>query len=305
MFGRRLLGAAVAGTAAVAAAMAQQHMANAQPREGTTAATTIATRTATTTATRTTDAQTRPTTAAAGKVYLVGAGPGAADLLTLRGRDVIARADVVVHDALIGDDILKHCRADAEVIRKGKRGQDPKSATQEEINELLVAKCQAGLTVARVKGGDPLIFGRAADEMRALHKAGCAWELVPGVSSVFAGPAAAHVLLTHKRWSSAVAIATGHDPDSLDMGALARMDTVVFIMAGATLPVIVEKLQACGRTGATPVAVIKHATLPNQRIWTGTLDTIVDAVAGERLSPSVVVIGDVAQFAANHGLNLL
>lgn len=236
-----------------------------------------------------------------GKVYLIGAGPGDPGLITVKGRESIEAADVVVYDFLAAPALLSFANTKAELIYVGKKGGDH-TLSQEGINSLLVEKASQGLTVARLKGGDPFIFGRGGEEAEVLIDAGIPFEIVPGVTSAIAAPAYAGIPLTHRKYTSTVAFVTGHeDPDkdssSIDWDTLATgIGTLVFLMGVKNLPRIVEKLIAHGRTADTPVALVRWGTTLNQKTVTGTLETIVDEVrkAGLR-SPAVIVVGDVVR----------
>ena len=234
-----------------------------------------------------------------GKVYLVGAGPGDPGLLTLRGKACLEEADVVVYDALANPALLGHARPDAERIFAGKRAGAP-GLPQEEINRLLVERCRAGQVVARLKGGDPFIFGRGGEEAEALAAAGCPFEVVPGVSSAVAVPAYAGIPLTHRDLTSTVAFVTGHeDPTREESGlsweALAGgIGTLVFLMGVGTLPTIARRLIAHGRPPGTPVAVIRWGTTPRQQTVVGTLADIASKVEAAGLSPpAITVVGEV------------
>ena len=238
-----------------------------------------------------------------GKVYLVGAGPGDPGLVTVRGRDVLGRADVVVYDRLVHPALLDLVPARAERVFVGKSdgrtGFTGNSASQEQINELLVSLGRASRRVVRLKGGDPFVFGRGAEECEALAAAGVAFEVVPGITSAVAVPAAANIPLTHRRWSSGFAVVAGHECDGgsdLDWDALARIPTLVVLMGLRTLADVVSHLLGAGRDPATPAAVIANGTLPTHRVVVGTLATIGDLVHAEALkSPATLVVGDVVR----------
>ena len=233
-------------------------------------------------------------------VYLVGAGPGDPGLLTARALELIAGADVIVHDRLIPHGALDGARADALLVYAGKEGGGP-SIPQEEIEALLVEHGAAGGAVVRLKGGDPFVFGRGGEEAEALRAAGIAFEVVPGVTAGVAAAAYAGIPVTHRDAASAVAFVTGHeDPtkpkSALDWDALAVFPgTIVVYMGVRQLAAISERLRAGGRAGAEPAAVIERGTLPAQRVVTGTLGTIasVAASAGVR-APAIAVFGQVA-----------
>jgi len=229
-------------------------------------------------------------------VYLVGAGPGDPGLMTQRALELIRRAEVIVHDRLIPAEALRHARPDALLIDVGKEGGG-RSASQEEINRLLLEHGSAGRTVVRLKGGDPFVFGRGGEEVEALAAARVAVEVVPGVTAGVAAPAAAGIPVTHRAASSAVAFVTGHeDPEkpgsALDWGALAAFPgTLVVYMGVRRLEAIAERLIAGGRDPEQPAAVIERGTLPDQRVLTGTLGTVSSLRAR---APAVAVFGEVA-----------
>jgi uroporphyrinogen III methyltransferase/synthase len=234
-----------------------------------------------------------------GIVYLVGAGPGDPGLLTLRGRDCLAIAEVVVYDYLANPELLAHAPATAERIYVGKSaGQH--TLTQEQINALLVEHGLAGQCVVRLKGGDPFVFGRGGEEALALQAVGVPVEVVPGVTSGIAAPAYAGIPVTHRTLTSLVTFATGHeDPEkdepAIDWAALARGGgTLVFYMGVGNLPGIVARLTQHGRCPETPVALIGQGTLPTQRVVEGTLATIVARVEEARMKPpAIILVGEV------------
>lgn len=234
-----------------------------------------------------------------GTVFLVGAGPGDPDLITVKGVECIKRADVVVYDYLASPALLTYAATDAEMIYVGKKGGDH-TLPQEGINALIIEKAKAGKIVARLKGGDPFIFGRGGEEAEELVAAGIPFEIVPGVTAAIGASAFAGVPLTHRDYTSNVAFITGHeDPtkptSSIDWRALATgIGTLVFFMGVKNLPSIVNNLITHGRQAQTPVAVIRWGTTPRQRTVTATLATIVDTVreAGIK-APAIIVVGDV------------
>ncbi len=232
-------------------------------------------------------------------VHLVGAGPGDPGLMTARALELIARADVIVYDRLIPESALSAARADAELIYVGKEGGGP-SASQAEIERLLVEHGRAGRTVVRLKGGDPFVFGRGGEEAEALREAGVEFEVVPGVTAGVAAPAYAGIPVTHRDLASSVAFVTGHEdptkPESaLDWNALAAFPgTLVVYMGIRQLGAITERLIAGGRDPAEAAAVIERGTLRDQRVFNGTLATI--AQAGAR-APAIAVLGPVAALA--------
>ena len=243
-----------------------------------------------------------------GRVYLVGAGPGDPGLLTARALELIAAADVVLYDRLIGTAALDGARADAELVFVGKEGGG-ESVPQDLTEGLMVARAQEGRTVVRLKGGDPFVFGRGGEEALALRAAGIAYEVVPGVTAGLAAPAYAGIPVTHRGLASAVALVTGHaraddSPDAsaqdgLDWPALAAFPgTLVFYMAVRRLPDIAASLMAAGRPSSEPAAVVEGGTLPGQRTVTGTLETIAEAAAREGIrAPAITVVGAVAALA--------
>ena len=233
-----------------------------------------------------------------GVVYLVGAGSGDPGLLTLRGRECLRRADVVLYDGLVNPLLLRHTSASAiRTCRVGDGGQ--RWLDQEEINRQLVDLAKSGKTVVRLKGGDPFVFGRGSEEAAALAAAGISFEVVPGVTAAIAAGEYAGISLTHRDHASAVAFITGHeDPakseSSLDYSVLAQFPgTLVFYMGLHRLPQIAESLQSSGKPAETPVAVISHATWPNQVTVTGTLATIANNAAQAKLRPpSLIIVGE-------------
>jgi len=234
---------------------------------------------------------------AAGKVYLVGAGPGDPGLLTLKGKQILERADCVVHDFLVNRDLLRLARADAEQISVGRRGESNR-LWQNEINELLVARARAGKLVCRLKGGDPFVFGRGGEEAQALASAGIAYEVVPGVSAGHAVPAYAGIPVTHRDLTSTVTFIAGHEDPGKESSRLdwahlgACPGTLVFFMAVRNLPRITRALIDHGRSPATPAAVIQWGSLPYQRVVEGTLADIAGKASAIR-TPAITVIGEV------------
>jgi uroporphyrinogen III methyltransferase/synthase len=233
-------------------------------------------------------------------VYLVGAGPGDPGLLTARALELIARADVIVYDRLIPATALDGARGDAELLYAGKEGGGP-SASQEEIEALLVEHGGAGREVVRLKGGDPFVFGRGGEEAERLRAAGIPFEVVPGITAGVAAPAYAGIPVTHRDAASAVAFVTGHeDPakpeTALDWAALARFPgTLVVYMGVRRLEAIAAELMAGGRPGTEPAAVIQRGALPDQRVVTGTLETIAAAAAAAEVkAPAISLFGPVA-----------
>ena len=235
-----------------------------------------------------------------GVVYLVGAGPGDPGLMTARSLELIASADSILHDRLIGAAALTGARDDAELRYVGKEPGDA-SVPQERIHEELVERAQRGLSVVRLKGGDPFVFGRGGEEAEALHAAGVPFEVVPGVTSGVAAPAYAGIPVTHRDDASAVAFVTGHeDPTkeeiALDWKALAGFPgTLVLYMGVKNLPEIAGRLVDAGRDPGEPAAAIERGTLPGQRHVVASLSTLAAAVAEAQLKPpSILLFGPVA-----------
>jgi uroporphyrinogen III methyltransferase/synthase len=233
------------------------------------------------------------------KVYLVGAGPGDPGLITVKGRECIQTADVIIYDYLASPTLLKHAPPESEMIYVGKKGGDH-TLSQDEINALIVEKAKAGLTVCRLKGGDPFIFGRGGEEAEILVGKGIAFEVVPGVTSAIAAAAYAGIPLTHRKLTATLAFVTGHeDPhkeeSSIDWESLAGgIGTLVFFMGVKNLPDITQKLIANGKSPDTPVALIRWGTTPGQKTVTGNLDNINARVKEAGLkAPAIIVVGDV------------
>ena len=234
-----------------------------------------------------------------GKVYLVGAGPGDPGLITVKGRECIRMAQVIIYDYLAPPALLNDAAPGAECIYVGKKGGDH-TLSQDGINALICEKVQEGKIVTRLKGGDPFIFGRGGEEAEVLVEKKIPFEIVPGVTSAIAAPAYAGIPLTHREYNATVAFVTGHeDPTKeeslIDWSALARgIGTVVFLMGIKNLPKIVDQLVSNGRPANTPAAVIRWGTRPIQTSVTGTLATIVDRVTQARIkAPAIIVVGDV------------
>ncbi|HWA28634.1 MAG TPA: uroporphyrinogen-III C-methyltransferase [Lacunisphaera sp.] len=240
-------------------------------------------------------------TAAKGFVWLLGAGPGAADLITLRGLKVLQVAEAVVFDELANDELLKHCPPGCELHAVGKRA-GRHNATQGEINALLVSLARTGKRIVRLKGGDPLVFGRAGEEIEALRAAGIPFEIVPGVTAATASAAVAGLPLTHRDFSSAVVFVTGHqcaaNTGGLDWAALAKLKaTLCFYMGVRRLPEITHNLSYHGMAGDMPLALISEATLPTQRIVITTLGEAQKIPSDQIRQPALVVIGEVVRLS--------
>jgi uroporphyrinogen III methyltransferase/synthase len=235
-----------------------------------------------------------------GKVWLVGAGPGDPGLITVRGLEVLSRAEVVLHDALAHPALLD-AAPQAEIVDVGKR-YGVESPSQEEITRRTIELARRGKRVVRLKGGDPFLFARGAEEASALAAAGIPFEIVPGVSSPVAASAYAGISLTHRELSSSVTFITGSDrsgkewsPEAWSRLALAT-DTICVLMGMRRIEEITRALVAGGRSPTTPVAVVQWAAHPRQRVVTATLDTIVDAVKREGVAnPAIILVGDVVR----------
>jgi len=235
-----------------------------------------------------------------GIVYLVGAGPGDLGLVTLKARQVIGAADVIVYDRLVPEAALSWAKPDAELVYVGKL-PDRHTMKQEEINRLLVERGREGKTVCRLKGGDPFVFGRGGEEALELAKAGVRFEVVPGVTSAISGPAYAGIPVTHRGKATSVAFVTGHEDPTKDESAIdwARLatgvDTLVFLMGVGNLPLIARELLEHGRPPDTPVALIERATTPSQRTVTGPLQDIASLAKDQGVkAPALIVVGEVA-----------
>jgi uroporphyrin-III C-methyltransferase len=234
----------------------------------------------------------------AGTVYLVGAGPGRADLITVRGLRLLQHCDAVLHDALISAELLAEATPQAEVLSVGKRGYCIGSTRQETINEALVRLAREGKSVCRLKCGDPCVFGRGGEEAEVLAEAGVPFEFVPGVTSAIGACAAVGIPLTHRDVGQSVTLVTGHhDPDSpdctLDWPALARLPGLVFYMATRHIARIAAKLCDNGLSVNTPLAIIESGTLDEERVRVFTVgETLPDDVR----SPAIVVFGQCVNY---------
>ncbi|WP_342380687.1 uroporphyrinogen-III C-methyltransferase [Myxococcus stipitatus] len=234
-----------------------------------------------------------------GRVYLVGAGPGDPELLTLRAARLLREAHTVVHDRLIHPGVLEHARPHARLIYVGKEGGG-ESVRQEDINALLIAQARLGRTVVRLKGGDPFVFGRGAEEALALEAARIPYEVVPGLSAGIAAPAAAAIPVTHRDLSGEVTFATGFRVNGTpDWPFLARAQTLVMFMAGQRLEETTAALVAAGRAASTPAALVEAGTWEHQRVVEGTLSDVAVKAREEGLgSPSLLVVGEVVALRA-------
>jgi uroporphyrinogen III methyltransferase/synthase len=238
-----------------------------------------------------------------GKVYLVGAGPGDPELLTLKGRRVLRAADAIVYDSLVNPDLLAEARPGCERVHVGKRCGHS-CIEQADIEALLVSRARAGKTVVRLKGGDPFIFGRGGEEAEALERAGIPFEVVPGVTAALGAAAYAGIPLTHRAHSSAVVFLTGHEDPAKASAAVrwedyARLKATLCIYMGVRhLDAIVARLIAGGMPAETPAAIIESATTGRHRRFSATVGALPEcARRGGVGSPAVVIIGEVAAFA--------
>jgi uroporphyrinogen III methyltransferase/synthase len=236
-----------------------------------------------------------------GKVYLVGAGPGDPGLITLKGFRLLQMADVVIYDRLVHPEILSEIPAAAEKFYVGKKC-DHHTVPQDEINGLMVEKAREGKIIVRLKGGDPFVFGRGAEEILYLVEEGIEWEVVPGVTSATAVPAYAGIPITHREFSSMASIITGHETFSKDRTQL-RYDliapndsTLVILMGMTNLKTIVDELILHGRPASTPTCIITWGTYPEQKVTSGTLGDIVEKKEEAGLKPpGIIVIGEVVR----------
>ncbi len=233
-----------------------------------------------------------------GKVYFVGAGPGDPGLLTVRGRECLARAEVIIYDRLLAPMLVEQFRPEAEAICAGGKSREH-TMTQEEVMELLVGRARQGKMVVRLKGGDPFVFGGGAEEVETVAAAGIPFEIVPGVTAAIAVPAYAGIPVTHKGLSESVAIVIGHDASTKGSAVnwsklTTAADTLVFLMVVENLPQIVETLTDNGLRPDTLAAIIAQGTSPQQVTITGTIDTIAEQARKAGVSPpAVLVVGKV------------
>jgi uroporphyrin-III C-methyltransferase len=238
----------------------------------------------------------RATAAPRGRVFLVGAGPGDPELLTVRAYRLLASAKVVAHDELVGEAILSIAPADAELVPVGRRrGTCPEAPA---IHPAVLERALAGLDVVRLKGGDPLIFGRGGEEAEQLAKAGIPFEIVPGITAALGAAATAGIPLTHREAASSVTFVTAHKKhdDAADdlLARVPRSGTVVLYMGLASLGTLARALVSSGRSPETPVAVVSHATLPTERTVIAPLRSVAEAVTEANLAaPALVVVGEV------------
>ena len=232
---------------------------------------------------------------AAGKVYLVGAGPGDPELITWKGRLALARADALLYDHLANPALLALAPAAAERIYVGKK-KAVHTCTQDEICRMLVERARRGLTVVRLKGGDPYIFGRGCEEAEALADAGVPFEVIPGVTAPLGMAAYAGVPLTHRAHTSVVTFVTGHEAEHIDWSSVGRAETLVIFMGLTAFRQIAERLMACGRSPDTPAIAVRWATRADQQSVTGTLGTLVDQIERHQIRPpATIIVGEVVR----------
>lgn len=237
-----------------------------------------------------------------GTVYLVGAGPGDPGLITVRGQELLRRADVVLHDRLVLASLLLEASPHARVLDVGKDAVGH-SARQADINHAIIAEARAGHVVVRLKGGDPYVFGRGWEELEACRAAGISCEVVPGLSSALAAPAAAGIPVTCRGVASSVAVSAAPMLGDDELRALSHVDTRVFLMGVATMPSLAARMVANGHDPRTPCAVVERATMPGQRTVHATLATLAAEVKAAKLrAPAVLVVGPTAHYGyAAHG----
>ncbi len=236
-----------------------------------------------------------------GEVYLIGAGPGDPDLLTLRAVQLLQQADVILYDRLVSDAVLDRARRDAERIFVGKEAGGDHHKTQQRIHDLLVSYAKRGKRVARLKGGDPFIFGRGGEEIEVLTEHGIPYVVVPGITAALGAAASAGIPLTHRRLAQSVTFAAGHalDDETLDWRSLAQPHhTVVFYMGVAQLPRIVSRLLDAGASPALPAALVERGSLAEQRVVRGSIATIARIAQEEKIEPpALLIVGEVASLA--------
>ena len=234
-------------------------------------------------------------------VYLIGAGPGDPDLITVAGLKALQQCSAVVHDALVSDEMLALAPPDALRIAMGKRGHGHKT-DQADITTMLIELARAGHTVARLKGGDPFVFGRGGEEIEALAHAGVPFKVIPGISSALAAPAALNIPVTHRDLAASFAVVTAQRAEGAVLPhwpSLVQIDTLVILMGASRIAEMADALIQAGRAADTPVAAIQSATLPEQRHVIGTLGSIVDEVQLAQLgAPMVIIVGEVVRMHA-------
>lgn len=232
-----------------------------------------------------------------GKVYIAGAGCGDEKLITVKLKEIISKAECIVYDRLVNENILRYAQPNAQLIYMGK-GNTEGGELQKRINEKIVEKGKEGLLVLRLKGGDPFVFGRGGEEIESLVEAGIEFEVIPGITSAIAVPAYAGIPVTHRGINTSFHVFTGHvkiDGNDLDFETIAKLQgTLVFLMGLSNLEKIIENLIKYGKNKKTPVAIIKEGTTTNQKVYTGTMETIAEIVRKEGVkSPVIILIGEV------------
>src|SRR3984893_11021110 len=228
-------------------------------------------------------------------VYLVGAGPGDPDLITCKGRSVLENADVVLYDHLANEALLRVAPANAELIYVGKK-KAAHAFTQEEICQMMIERARHGLSVVRLKGGDPFIFGRGGEEAEALADAGIPFEVVPGVTAPLGIAAYTGVPLTHRDHTSVVTFVTGHDVAQIDWDKVGHAETLVVFMGLTTFGQIASEIMARGRSPDTPAVAVRWGTRPDQKTVTGTLSTLPRLIEQSGLKPpATIIVGDVVR----------
>lgn len=243
-------------------------------------------------------------------VYLVGAGPGAPELITLEGLEYVRKADVIIYDHLVSKEILRLAKSGAEKIpcaKFGKRHKNGFTVEQDKINQLLVKKAKEGKVVVRLKNGDPFIFGRGGQEAESLAQAGIPFKVIPGVTAATAAAASAGIPLTDRRYASVLSLITGHEDSSkkisaIDWKNISAKGTLVFYMGVENLLLIVQKLIQFGRAPDTPVAIIERATLPKEKIVFGNLKNIIRKAKEKNIKPpAIIIVGEVVKLSQKIG----
>jgi uroporphyrinogen III methyltransferase/synthase len=229
----------------------------------------------------------------AGRVFLIGAGPGDPELITVKGRGILERAECVLYDNLAPHELLDLAPASAERIYVGKKKSDH-ACSQEEICAIMIDRARQGRMVVRLKGGDPFIFGRGGEELDALFEAGVPFEVVPGVNAALGIAAYSGVPLTHREHTSAVTFVTGHNPDQIDWGRVGASETVVIFMGLTTFGEIARRMIAHGRSASTPAMAVRWGTRPEQETITGALENLAERIAAKGMKPpATIIIGEV------------
>jgi uroporphyrin-III C-methyltransferase len=242
-----------------------------------------------------------------GKVYLVGAGPGDPELITVKGKRCLRSADVILYDELINAGLLDDIAVNAELIYVGKKA-GAHCIDQRQIESLMILKARQGMTIVRLKGGDPFVFGRGGEEAEALNTAGIQFEVIPGVSSAIAAPASVGIPVTHRCYSSSIAIVTGHEASQnnghVNWAQLWQsVDTLIVLMGLRHLREIMNRLQDGGCDRSKPVALIQSSTLPHQKSVFGTIETIADLADKQGFeAPTTIIVGKIVNLGQNlHG----